>query len=102
MNIGILGSGPVGQNLGLGFARDGHRVKIGTRHPKKLSGWLSQAGKNASVGSFEEAAKFGEMLVFCVKWTGAENAIKLAGKGNFAGKTVIDVTNPLDSDRAGE
>lgn len=28
-------------------------------------------------------------------WTGVENALKLAGAENFAGKVVIDATNPL-------
>jgi hypothetical protein len=30
-----------------------------------------------------------------VSWTGAENALKLAGAENLAGKVVIDATNPL-------
>ena len=95
MNIGILGSGAVGQSLGLGFLRNGHTVKIATREPSKLTDWLAKAGANASVGSFEETARFGEMLVLCTKWVGTENAIQLAGKQNFDGKILIDVTNPL-------
>ena len=45
MNIGIIGSGVVGQQLGLGLSRLGHEVKIGTRDPSKLNDWLKQAGK---------------------------------------------------------
>ncbi|HEY6224599.1 MAG TPA: hypothetical protein VIW26_12505 [Gemmatimonadales bacterium] len=30
-------------------------------------------------------------------WSGTENVIRLAGPDNFAGKVVIDTTNPLDS-----
>jgi 8-hydroxy-5-deazaflavin:NADPH oxidoreductase len=95
MKIGILGSGDVGQQLGLGFIKLGHEIKIGTRDIGKLEKWLKNAGRNASVGSFEEAAKFGKVIVFAIKWIGTENAIKLAGKDNFDGKIVIDVTNPL-------
>jgi hypothetical protein len=29
-------------------------------------------------------------------WTGAENALNMAGPGNFAGKVVIDAINPLE------
>lgn len=33
MNVGILGSGAVGQTLGRGFASRGYDVKIGSRNP---------------------------------------------------------------------
>jgi 8-hydroxy-5-deazaflavin:NADPH oxidoreductase len=96
MNIGILGSGMVGKELGLGLIRLGHSVKIGTRDKSKLDEWLQSAGGNASVGSFREAAEFGEIIFLCTFWGGTQNAIELAGKENFRSKTVIDVTNPLD------
>jgi len=96
MKIGILGSGMVGQQLGLGFIRLGHDVKIGTRGTEKLKDWLNEAGSKGSAGSFEDAAEFGEMNVLATFWAGTENAIKLAGKNNFSGKILIDVTNPLD------
>ena len=96
MKIGIIGSGIVGQQLGNGFLRLGHEVKIGNREPSKLSEWLKQAGEKASAGSNKEAAGFGELIVLATGWAGTENAISISGKENFAGKTVIDVTNPLD------
>ncbi len=100
MKIGIIGSGMVGQQLGLGFIKSGHIVKLGTRHPEKLDAWLKQAGGKASVGSFEDAAKFGEIIILATKWAGnaTENAIEMAGKQNFRGKTVLDATNPLVPD----
>jgi 8-hydroxy-5-deazaflavin:NADPH oxidoreductase len=52
-------------------------------------------GKNASSGSFADAARFGEVIVFATLWGGTENAIKLAGVDSFKGKVVIDATNPL-------
>lgn len=102
MKIGIIGSGSVGEHLGSGFAALGHEVKMGTRNPAKLDQWLQNAGKKASVGSFEDAAKFGELIILATKWAdgATENAINLAGKSNFPGKVVIDVTNPLLFDAA--
>ena len=94
--IGILGSGTVAQQLGLGFLKNGSQVKLGTREPAKLAEWLKATGPNASAGSLVEAAKFGDLLVIATKWEGTRNAISMAGKENFAGKTVIDVTNPLE------
>jgi hypothetical protein len=96
MKIGIIGSGIVGQQLGIGFTRIGNDVKIGTRDKSKLNDWLISAGSQASAGSNEEAAKFGEILVLATAWSGTENAINISGKENFSGKILIDVTNPLD------
>ncbi len=104
MKIGILGSGTVAQQLGLGLIRLGHNVMLGTRNPAKLDDWRKQAGESAFVGSFEEAAKFGEMIFLATIWAGgaAENAITMAGKANFTGKILVDVTNPLQFDVQGQ
>ena len=98
MKIGILGTGDVGQALGIGFATLGHDVKMGSRDPnqEKVKAWINKAGAKASAGTFAEAAAFGELAVLCTIWTGAENAIRLAGPENLVGKVVIDTTNPLD------
>lgn len=96
MRIGILGSGVVGQQLGIGLIRSGHEVMIGTRSPDKLSDWQKSSGDNASVGNFEDAAKFGDIIFLATLWTGTESALRMAGKDNFINKIVVDVTNPLD------
>ncbi|HEX6745892.1 MAG TPA: NADPH-dependent F420 reductase [Longimicrobium sp.] len=98
MKIGILGTGVVGQSLGRGFAGRGHDVMIGTRDPGsgKLDEWVAATNGRGSVGTFAEAAAFGELAVLATSWTGAENALRLAGAENLDGKVVIDVTNPLD------
>ena len=96
MKVGILGSGMVGQQLGLGFVKLGYEVKLGTRDVSKLSDWQKDGGKNGSVGSFADAAQFGEMVLLCTFWAATQNVINMAGKENFKGKLVVDVTNPLD------
>ncbi len=97
MRIAILGTGDVGQKLGSGFISLGHVVKMGSRDPKndKLSAWVAANGKNASGGTFADAAQFGEVIVLATVWSGTENAIQLADPKNFVGKVVIDATNPL-------
>ncbi|HXQ29537.1 MAG TPA: NAD(P)-binding domain-containing protein [Gemmatimonadales bacterium] len=97
MKIGIIGSGVVGQALGSGFAALGHAVTLGTREPDsdKLKLWRKEAGSQATTASFAETAAAGEVLVLATSWAGTENAIRLADPTNFAGKVVIDVTNPL-------
>lgn len=96
MKIGIIGSGSVAQVLGSGFLSKGHEVMLGTRDASKLGAWLTDAGDNASVGTFGEAAEFGELVLLSVPGTALESAIELAGMEKFAGKTVIDITNPMD------
>jgi predicted dinucleotide-binding enzyme len=98
LKVGILGSGDVGQALGRGFTSHGYDVKVGSRTPDsdKLRAWLKQVAGKASTGTFAEAAAHGEILVLATLGAAAEDAIDLAGREKFAGKTVIDTTNPLD------
>lgn len=95
MNIGILGSGDVGKALGAGFIRHGHKVKIGTGNKGKLTDWLKTVGTNASVGTFEEAAQFGEIVVLAVKGSAALTVLEKASAKNLSGKTIVDTTNPI-------
>jgi predicted dinucleotide-binding enzyme len=94
--IGILGSGAVAKTLGSGFIKHGYSVKLGTRDTAKLADWKEKAGANATVGSFEEAAVYGDIVVLAVLGEAAEEVIRLAGENNLVGKTVIDTTNPID------
>ena len=96
MKIGILGSGTVGQTLGAGFLKHGHEVMLGTRDPQKpeVQRWVHDTA-GATAGTFEQAAQFGELVVIATLGRAAEEAIALAGLDNFAGKIVMDTTNPI-------
>ena len=94
MRVGVLGSGDVAKTLAGGFLKHDHSVKIGSRNPAKLADWSAQ-NFGSSVGTFAEAAEFGELLVVAVKGIAAVEALTLAGENNLAGKTVIDACNPI-------
>jgi predicted dinucleotide-binding enzyme len=94
MKFGIIGSGSVATTLAAGFIKHGHEVTLGTRDAAKLAEF-AKANPKVKVGSFADAAKFGEVIVLAVKGTVAENALSLAGADNIKGKTVIDTTNPI-------
>jgi predicted dinucleotide-binding enzyme len=106
MKIGIIGSGDVGRRLADGLLDLGYKVKIGTRDTskKEVVEWIDEHRKkggkeseNASIGSFAEAALFGDdLIVLSTSWSGTANAIQMADPSNMAGKVVIDTTNPLD------
>ena len=93
--VGILGSGVVGQTLGSGFVKHGYEVMIGTRDIGKLMDWATAEGENGHIGSFEEAAAFGDIIALAAKGTAAEAVLELAGANNLAGKTIIDAANPI-------
>ena len=92
--IGVLGSGVVGQVLADGFLHHGHEVMRGSREPGKLAAWRAAAGAKASTGSFEEAARFGEIVVLAVRGAAAETVVEALGDA-LDRKTVIDTTNPI-------
>jgi predicted dinucleotide-binding enzyme len=94
MNVGIIGSGVVAKALAKGFMKHGHMVMLGTRTPAKLEDW-DWEHKEGLVGSVPDAARFGEIVVLAVKGTAATEALEAAGLTNFAGKVVIDATNPI-------
>ncbi len=94
MKVGILGSGDVAKALAGGFLLHGHDVMLGTRAPSKLADWAAKDPK-AGVGSFSEAAGFGELVVLAVKGAVAADALRAAGAVNLAGKPLIDATNPI-------
>lgn len=96
MNIGIIGSGIVAKTLAAGFADKGHYVVVGTRSPGKLSEWLATAGPNVTEGSFANAVRHGEVVIISVNAENTNSAIEIAGRDEFKGKVVIDVSNPMD------
>ena len=96
LKIGVLGSGSAGRTLANGFLDHAHRVMIGSRTPDKLRDWLREAGREAQVGTFEQAARFGELIVLSVNGRAAEDVIRLADLESFAGKIVLDASDPLD------
>ena len=93
--VSVIGSGQVGQVLADGFLKHGFEVMRASREPSKLADWKAAAGDKASLGTFAEAAKFGDIVVLAVKGGAAEEAVKLCGPDALAGKTVIDATNPI-------
>lgn len=98
MKVGVLGSGDVGRSLANGFLATGRAVCLGTGHSneEKVQSWRTAAGPKASVGSFAEAARFGDVVALAVRGTAAVDVVAQVGADALAGKTLLDVTNPLE------
>jgi predicted dinucleotide-binding enzyme len=58
---------------------------------------MAKHGDSVTIGSFADAARFGDLLVLAVKGDAAITVLVSAGKENIAGKTVMDTTNPIEA-----
>ncbi len=98
MKIGVLGTGMVGQALANKLVALGHEVMMGARSAdnETAAEWRNQYESNAQVGSFAQAAAFGDIVLLAVKGEIVVQVAEAAGVDNTNGKVVIDVTNPLD------
>jgi len=96
MKVGIIGSGNVGRVLATGFLNEGNEVMLGTRNTSKedVVKWKKE-NTNGLLGSFQETAQFGEIIVLAVSGLVVEDAINLAGKEHLSNKVIIDTTNPI-------
>lgn len=91
MNIGIIGAGKVGGTLGRAFTKAGHAVAYGVRAPSEPAPELRH--ERAKVVSVRDAVTGADLVVLSTPWAATEGA--LAAAGDFGGKVLVDVTNPI-------
>ncbi|MEM7800553.1 MAG: NAD(P)-binding domain-containing protein [Chloroflexota bacterium] len=98
MNISVLGTGMVGQALASKLVALGHQVMLGSRSAQNEKGldWQKRNGESASLGTFSDAARLGDIVIFAVKGDKVLEVAQQAGPEALANKVVVDVTNPLD------
>jgi len=104
-----MGTGSVGQTLAERLAATGHEVMLGTRDVAKtlakteknmyggpsFSEWYA-GNKQVKLGTFADAAAFGELVINATQGSNALGALALAGSANLKSKILVDVSNPLD------
>ena len=96
--IAVFGTGVVGNTIGTKLIQLGYKVMMGSRTAanEKAISWVEANGKNASTGTFKDAAEFGEIIFNCTKGESALEVFKQAGIDKFNGKVIVDISNPLD------
>ena len=101
MNIGVLGTGVVGQSLATKLTELGHTVTMGARRADNETArqWTESGHENARQGTFADAAALGELVVNCTAGAASLAALEAAGEENLSGKVLLDVANPLDFSR---
>jgi predicted dinucleotide-binding enzyme len=109
MNIGVLGTGVVGQAFAAKLTELGHDVMVGTRDVARtlahaepgmygnppFSVWQTH-NPTVKLGAFAQAAAHGEILINATAGTTSLEALKAVGEANLDGKILMDIANPLD------
>jgi len=90
MKITIIGTGRLGSTLGKIWAEKGHLIMFGSQDPQKAIKLANSIGFNATGGTYEQASKFGEIIILAVPWSGVKETIKKAG--DLEGKIIVDST----------
>jgi len=100
MKIGIIGTGRIGGALAQHWAKAGHALMISSRHPEQLKPLAESLGSRVSVGTPEQAAAFGEVLLISVPY-GALPQVGRDYAAQMRGKVVLETGNPFPN-RDGE
>lgn len=96
MKIGIIGSGNIGGTAARLFAKAGHDVAVSnSRGPESLKSLVASIGGKARTATVEEAVAFGDVVLLALPW---RDRRELPPAARFAGKIVIDATNPYTPD----
>jgi 8-hydroxy-5-deazaflavin:NADPH oxidoreductase len=96
VKVGIIGSGNVGSALGTSLAKAGHSVMFSSRNLANDKALAAKVGTNASAGTPEQAAAFGEVLIFAVPYRALPDLGKTLAS-QIKGKVLIDACNPYPS-----
>jgi len=92
--LGLIGSGNVGSNLGRVWAQKGYQVMFSSRDLAADKRLVSEVAANSRAGTPQEAAAFGDVLVFAVPYGALPELGKTLG-ASLKGKVVIDASNPF-------
>ena len=93
MKIGFIGAGAVAQSIARSAIQAGHEVLLSARRgPQALGDVVAGLGPNASADTVQEVARL-ELVVLAVPWLQVPSA--LDGLPNWAGRILVDTTNPF-------
>jgi len=93
MKIGFMGAGAVAQSIARSAIQAGHEVVLSARRgPQALGDIVAGLGPNASADTVQEVARL-ELVMLAVPWLQVPSA--LDGLPNWAGRILVDTTNPF-------
>ncbi len=100
MKVAIIGAGNVGKALGMSIARAGHEVTITAKHSQHAQAAAQEIGAQPA-DTPAEAVADADVVILAVPFVGAVDEVAGEIRDRVAGKTVIDVTNPMKPDYSG-
>lgn len=100
MWIGIIGAGHIGSTVAKLWVDAGHEVRLSSRHPDEIRPLAARMGERATVGTPEDAARFGEVIMVTVPLKAIPDVAREVGS-LLAGKVVLDTGNAYEG-RDGE
>jgi NADPH-dependent F420 reductase len=100
MKVTIIGAGNVGKALGTSISRAGHDVTITAKHPEHAQEAAKEIGAHP-VDSSAEAVSDADVVILAIPYVGAADEVSGEIRDRVAGKTIIDVTNPMKPDYSG-
>jgi predicted dinucleotide-binding enzyme len=93
-DITIIGSGNMARGIGTRAVVAGRSLQILDRDPAKAQALATELGATVTAGS-TDAAPAGSIVVLALPYDAAKEVVARYGAA-LAGKTVIDITNPID------
>lgn len=95
MTIGIIGAGAIGSALARRFTATGQTVLLSnSRGPQSLAGHVQSLGARLVPSTVQESAA-ADVVILAVPWHRLEEAVAATGVTDWAGRIVVDTTNPL-------
>ena len=96
MTIAIIGTGKMGVGIARLLANKGVKVALGSRDPAKAAKLAAELGAGAEGGGIAAATKLADVVILAVPFAAAAETISEAG--GFAGKVLVDISNPITPD----
>jgi predicted dinucleotide-binding enzyme len=93
MKIGFIGAGTVAKSIARSAIQAGHEVVLSARRgPQALGDIVAGLGPKASADTVQEVAQL-DLVMLAVPWLQVPSA--LDGLPNWAGRILVDTTNPF-------
>jgi NADPH-dependent F420 reductase len=100
MKVSIIGAGNVGKALATSIGKAGHDVTISATTPERARDAAAATGATAAESN-SAAVGDANIVILAVPYVGAGEEVAAEIRDAVAGKTIIDVTNPIKADYSG-
>jgi NADPH-dependent F420 reductase len=100
MKVAIIGAGNVGKALATSITRAGHDVTLTAKHLERAEAAAKETGATTAATN-AAAVTDADIVILAVPFAAAGEEVANEIRDDVAGKTIIDVTNPIKPDLSG-